>query len=79
MKRRRQPPDSRLKRRYNLCARLRLKGVEVTTDSAAIEISELDYQNLSKTALRYCIELVNDYHYVVQLLMPDRGDKQEKE
>lgn len=54
MKRRRLPPDKRLKKRYNLCHRLRLKGVAVDTDSNAINIANQDeYEALPATTRRY--------------------------
>jgi energy-coupling factor transporter ATP-binding protein EcfA2 len=63
-----------LKRRYNLCSRLRKKGVIVTTDVHAIEITEAEYYNLSTGARRYLDELQTKYHYSVQLIIADTGD-----
>ena len=71
MKRRRLPPDKHLKRRYNLCHRLRLKGVAVDTDSNAINIANQDeYEALPATARRYVDTLRSDYHFVVQTYIP---------
>jgi hypothetical protein len=64
----------RRKRRYNLCSRLRKKGVIVTTDVHAIEITEAEYHNLSTGARRYLDELQTKYHYSVQLIIADTGD-----
>lgn len=76
MKRRRLPPDQRLERRYNLCHRLRLKGVAVDTDSNAINIANLDeYNDLSATAKRYVDTLRSDYHFVVQTYIPGGEDE----
>lgn len=71
MKRRRLPPSPHLKRRYNIAHRLRLKGVAITTDANAIEITEAQYSELPKAARRYCDELRDRYHYVIQLRIPD--------
>lgn len=57
----------RLKRRYNLCARLRAKGVAIITDSHAIDISLKQYEALPSGAMRYLEELRNQYQYSVQL------------
>lgn len=73
MKKRRLPPNARLKLRYNLCHRLRLKGVVITTDASAIELNEAAYNALSKTARRYVDTLVREFGYVVQLRIPDEG------
>ncbi|HRI61224.1 MAG TPA: hypothetical protein PK228_15900 [Saprospiraceae bacterium] len=71
MKRRRLPPDQHLKRRYNLCHRLRLKGVAVDTDSNAINITgSAEMEALPATALRYIGELKEKYHFVVQTFIP---------
>jgi len=63
--------DTKLKRRYNLCCRLRAKGVEITTDARAIEVDEQQFDGLGKTARRYVVELTTRYHYVVQYRIPD--------
>lgn len=63
--------DTKLKRRYNLCCRLRAKGVEITTDARAIEVDEQQFDGLGKTARRYVDELTTRYHYVVQYRIPD--------
>ncbi len=66
--------DTKLKRRYNLCYRLRTKGVEITTDARAIEVEEQQLHDLGKTARRYIKELTDRYHYVVQFRIPDGSD-----
>ncbi len=66
--------NAKQKRRYNLCCRLRAKGVEITTDAHAIEVDEQQFRDLGKTALRYVQELTNEYHYVVQFRIPDGRD-----
>lgn len=63
--------NPKLKRRYNLCCRLRAKGVEITTDVHAIEVDEQQFLDLGKTARRYVHELTTEYHYVVQFRIPD--------
>ena len=63
--------DSRLKRRYNLCARLRRKGVVITTDAHAIEVTHQQYEALGTIARRYCEALQNEYYFVVQLKIPE--------
>lgn len=71
MTHRRTPPDQRLKRRYNLCHRLRLKGIAVDTDTHAINVATLEeYEDLPKTARRYIDTLRDEYHFVVQTYIP---------
>lgn len=63
--------NSRLKRRYNICHRLRLKGVYVDTDAHAINVAtQQQYDELPATARRYIRELTDTYHFVVQTYIP---------
>lgn len=64
--------DSRLKRRYNLCHRLRAAGIEVDVEHHAIQATcPADIENLVGTTARRIRVLVNEYHYVVQFRIPD--------
>lgn len=63
------PPT--LKLRYNLCHRLRSKGVRICTDAHSIYLNHDEKQRLGKTALRYVKSLTEKYQYVVQTYIPD--------
>lgn len=54
------------KRRYNLCCRLRAKGVAIITDKHTIEITEEEYHRLGAKPKYYIQELQEKYHYSVQ-------------
>lgn len=61
----------RLKKRYNLCHRLRARGIEVDVERHAIQITgpeQLD--SLGKTARKYLEALIEDYRYVIQTYIP---------
>lgn len=71
MKRRRQPPSPRLKRRYNIVHRLRLQGVSVDTVGNAINIAtDKEYAALSDLAKKYVDALRTEYRYVIQTYIP---------
>lgn len=64
-------PEQRLKRRYNLCHRLRAKGIEVDVEQHSIQITgEKQLASLGKKARAYIDALVTEYRYVIQTYIP---------
>lgn len=77
MKRRRIPPSPHLKKRYNLCHRLRLQGVRIDTVGNAINIAgDEEYSTLNKLAKKYIQTLRTEYRFVIQTYIPggESGD-----
>lgn len=66
-KHRTRPITPRLKKRYNLCHRLRKRGVAVNILTHSIELTKAEYDQLAGTAKKHCDELVGDFHFQVQL------------
>lgn len=63
-----------LKRRYNLCHWLRLKGYHVDTDSHAINIPyNQDMDALHKTVRMHIDHLVCEFGFVIQTYIPEEG------
>ena len=59
------------KRRYNLCHRLRLRGISVDVDNHRINLpGQQDYDQLAGTTRRYVDALLNEYRYVIQFHIP---------
>lgn len=64
-------PEQRRKRRYNLCHRLRAKGIEVDVEQHAIQITgQEQLDKLGKVARSYVDALVAEYSYVIQTYIP---------
>lgn len=71
MKRRRLPPDPRLKRLYNLSHRLRMQGVKVDTVGNAINIAtETDLESVTALGRKYIEALRTEYRFVIQTYIP---------
>ena len=66
-KHRTRPITPQLKKRYNLCHRLRKRGVAVNILTHSIETTIEAHAQLGKTAKKYVNELVNEFHFQVQL------------
>lgn len=72
----RMPVDPHLKRRYNLCHRLRLQGIQVDTVGNAINIATWEaYDALTKTTRRHVDTLRDEYHFVIQTYIPAAEEK----
>lgn len=67
MKRPGKRTDPKRKRRYNLCNRLRERGVAVNILTHSIEITEERFEGLAKTARKYCQNLIEEYRFQIQL------------
>ncbi len=64
-------PAQRRKRRYNLCHRLRARGIEVDVESHAIQVTgQKQLDSLGKAARAYIDALVTEYRYVIQTHIP---------
>lgn len=62
---------SKLKRRYNTVYRLRKLGYRIGTETHAIAMTEQEYHDLPTAAKRYTDILAQEYHYSVQMAIPD--------
>lgn len=71
LKQQRAEAKARLKRRYNIVHRLRLRGIAIDTDSNAINIAgEQEYRDKEGTTRRYIDTLRDEYKFAIQTYIP---------